>query len=498
MVDISVIINEEKTSAELHLRKVAGLSLSDPLNQDNPVELEAQISRILESEGIVHGIRHGSIKQVISEIITGSTQSMAIVAKATSPKKEIPSHFLFAPKFRVLSPIFQAKEKGSVQVNVPEELPTLPSQGPISPKDSAMDFREVRSYLVVNQDELLAIQKPMTPGEFGTDILGQMIPYKTAEIFQPEPKSGVYEKEGRLYAQLSGKFTYDDTSFWIDTKIVVSGDLDFHYGNIRFPGDLEIKGNVKDQFKIWIGGDLIAHHTLDVFQIMVGGSVQVAEGIVGRQKGLLRSKKNITARYIENCFVECLGPVKVARSIFTSHVMCRGEILIPKGKIIGGTTKALNLVEVMELGNRAEIHTEVILGLDFVVERQVSECSERQQKIVRERKALVTSFQAKTLSKEMFDGKIARLTQEEDRINEMLMEKLPLLDINDTAILKVYGKVYPGVFIRICSLKLAVDQALSGVEFFIDKSVGLIRHRKIGEGQGEGKSKPPSKTPNKP
>jgi len=214
---------------------------------------------------------------------------------------------------------------------------------------------------------------------------------------------------------------------------------------------------------------------------MVGGSVQVAEGIVGRRKGLLRSKGSVMSRYVENCFIECLGPIKIARSVFTSSLMCRGEVLIPKGRIIGGCTKALNLIDVTELGNKAGIQTEVILGLDFVVERQVNECTERQQKIVFERKALISGLNALSISKTVFEEKVNRLAKEEEMLRENLVGKLPLLDVNDNAILRVRGKVYPGVFIRIGSLKLAIDQVLSGVEFFIDKSAGLIRSRKFEE-----------------
>lgn len=342
-----------------------------------------------------------------------------------------------------------------------------------------VDYREIQSYLVVSRGEILAIWKQPTPGEPGYDVRGRQVTLPNQTITTLEPGEGTRVEGGRVYAEVTGKLSWNAKSFFVETTIRIKGNIDYRVGNIRFPGNLILEGEVRDRFKVWIGGTLDCLHGLDVHQIMTGGAVTVKEGIIGHGRGLLRTKSRVSARHVENCTIEALGDVVLEKACYNSRVYTRGSVILPKGRIVGGQVKTRDTISAGVVGNVAESVTELVLGIDFVVERMVDHYNTRQQAIRSARRELAREARVGRIREQRAEKRFAQLMEEEEYNNEQLIRLLPLLDVNDMAALEVHDTIYPGVRLRICSLQFTPTKPLKAVRFFIDKANGIISYEKL-------------------
>jgi uncharacterized protein (DUF342 family) len=464
--------------------------LPEPIN-------EQEIYTRLTSLGITQGIDISAIRKTLKAGEQGISHKDVCIAQGVPAKTERTGYYIFAPKLRALDNIFRTgtprpeKSKPEVSPTVSDtklpphnepDKPPGPSTDysePVSVQNR-VDYRDIRSYLVVTENEILALWKPASPGVVGYDLSGNEVPYSKEVVHSLEPGDGTRkDDDGRVYSAVTGKLSWDAKRFFVETTIRIHGNIDYRVGNIRFPGNLILEGEIRDRFKVWIGGSLDCTHGLDVHQVMTGGPVRVKEGIIGHGRGLLRTKNTVNARHVENCTIEALGDVSLEKASYNSRVFSRGSVLLPKGRIVGGQIKTRDNIQVGVLGNVAESPTEVVLGIDFVVERMVDHYNNRQHTILQERRELARAGQKGSIPQTTTEERFNRLLEEEEYNNEQLVRLLPLLDVNDKAVLEVVDMIHPGVSIRICSLQYFPSKPLKGVRFFIDKPNGVIKYEKL-------------------
>lgn len=450
-----------------------GAGLAVPL-QEYSGTLEQLCAQVLDQAGIVIGRSLGGISDACQALRTDARKVEFVAARAQAPKPAVSGHYVFAPRIRVFDKLFASSKPDSTEV--PEE--ELAAVEEVFGAQQ-VDHHEVRSYLSVGKDELIAVWREPVLGEAGIDVYGTELPFPLVTYNQPKPGKNVVAKDGKLFATQAGKFNFDSRAFWIESKMVIEGDLGYSYGNIRFQGDLEIRGQVKDRFKVWISGSLVAQQALDVHQILVGGDVKVAQGILGKSKGTLRAKGSVKAKYIENCTVDCLDKLVVSRAIFMSKVQCLREIESPTAKIIGGVTVARDSISVYDVGNDMNVHTYIHLGVDFTAERRLAAKKELLAKLEREKNALQATISSESIPSEVRVRRMRNIFREEEAAREELASIMPLLDVNEQAVLNVYGTIYPGAEIRICSLGLNIDRKMNRVRFYIDKLSGRIAYSPI-------------------
>ncbi len=70
-------------------------------------------------------------------------------------------------------------------------------------------------------------------------------------------------------------------------------------GNINFPGDVEIKGNVISNLTVTATGNIEILGAVEAASIIAGKNIVLKTGIQGMDKGVLQAGGNITARFIE-------------------------------------------------------------------------------------------------------------------------------------------------------------------------------------------------------
>jgi uncharacterized protein (DUF342 family) len=403
----------------------------------------------LDQKGIVFGINKTQIQESLEQSLENHQILEEIpLAIGKTSVSEFPETWIFPPRIRRLNSIFHG-DQGKVETgNLDQDRSSSTNAGQI-------DYRETHAWLIINKGQVIAKKRAAKTGEPGMTVKGEEIPFEKSEIKPLEPGKNVEVQEDIVIAEADGKFTWNDSSFWIDTQIEIAGDIDYKTGNIRFPGDLILKGAIKDRFKIWVGGDIVSSTTIDAYEILAKGSLRTPEGIIGRQKALIRVKGEIESKFIENCNIDCLSDLHIKNAILKSEIYTTGAVYLgDKGKVIGGELMAGSKLDTATLGNMAEMATPVQLGINYVIQRKVRYARSKIEEFTSRLARDVSRNQ--TLNSPKLEKRIQYLQSEIEKLNEEVDSLLEKIFFAEKPVLIVRGSVFPNVHIRLRDAELTI------------------------------------------
>ena len=213
--------------------------------------------------------------------------------------------------------------------------------------------------------EICRLIRP-TEGEPGRTVLDQEIPAKSGKsVSLPKGRNTEISEDGdALVALADGHVEFSGCSFQVKPVLEVSGNVDFSTGNIKFLGDVTIKGDVLAGFSvramgsIWVGGAIEAGSTVEA-----GGDLTVVKGILGDGSTTVRAQRCIFSKYIENATVYVRENLQTD-AIINGGIYCDGEVLVRSGRgvIMGGRVWAAKKVSATVVGSKSERRTSIVLG----------------------------------------------------------------------------------------------------------------------------------------
>lgn len=213
--------------------------------------------------------------------------------------------------------------------------------------------------------EICRLIRP-TEGEPGRTVLDQEVPAKSGKAV-PLPKgrnTEASEDGDALLATIPGHVEFTGRSFQVKPVLDIDGDVDFSTGNIKFVGDVNIKGDVISGFavnamgNVYVGGVVEAGGTVEA-----GGDLTVVKGILGDGSTVIRAARCIFAKYIENATIYVRENLQTD-CIVNGRIYCDGEIQVRSGRgsIMGGRVWAGRRVSASAIGAKSEVKTSVALG----------------------------------------------------------------------------------------------------------------------------------------
>ncbi len=213
--------------------------------------------------------------------------------------------------------------------------------------------------------EICRLIRP-TEGEPGRTVLDQEIPAKSGKAV-PLPKgrnTEISEDGDALVALTAGHVEFTGRSFQVKPVLDIPGNVDFSTGNIKFLGDVNIKGDVLTGFtvramgSIWVGGVIEAGSTVEA-----GGDLTVVKGILGDGTTTVRAQRCIFSKYIENATIYVRENLQTD-AIINGSIYCDGEVLVRSGRgsIMGGRVWAAEMVSAAAVGSKSECRTSIMLG----------------------------------------------------------------------------------------------------------------------------------------
>lgn len=259
--------------------------------------------------------------------------------------------------------------------------PTPPTDGklellfdPTAEKETAgkldesgrMDFRERREFVAVNKGDTVGTWTPPAEGKPGVDVFGEAIPPPKPKEHQVKAgKNVTLSDDGIKYiAEINGHILISGNVLSIVEIHTVRGDVDFTTGNIRFPGSVEVGGNVKEGFTVEAKGNLLINGLVDNAEVRAGGSIVVKKGIINNSRVI--ADGDLEVEFIQESTVKCEGKLTVQKAIVNSEVDVTGDIEIlsrskPHG-IVGGSVTSTENISAYCIGSEIGTKTQVNAG----------------------------------------------------------------------------------------------------------------------------------------
>ena len=213
--------------------------------------------------------------------------------------------------------------------------------------------------------EICRLIKP-TEGEPGRTVTDQEIPAKSGKPV-PLPKgrnTEISEDELSLIAVMPGHVEFTGRSFQVKPVLDIDGNVDFSTGNIKFLGDINIKGDVLSGFTVRAMGDIHVGGVVEAGStVEAGGDLVVVKGILGDGTTVIRAHRCVFSKYIENSTIYVRENLQTD-CIINGRVYCDGEVHVRSGRgsIMGGRIWAAKLVNAASVGSPAECRTTIALG----------------------------------------------------------------------------------------------------------------------------------------
>jgi uncharacterized protein (DUF342 family) len=288
-------------------------------------------------------------------------------------------------------------------------------------KPQIIDSNNVNHYELnlinhVKVGDWLGERKDPTPGFPGKNVKGKEIPaihgrnipllydrLSVKEIYENGVTTLISKKNGAVY--------YKGDSIGVYDYLEIKGDVDFSTGNIDFDGYMSIKGTVEDNFSVVASNDLeiLGDYGVGAADKISSreGNIYIKGGIAGKNKAVVRCKKNLYVKFLSDITVECEGSVYVGFYCMNSNVRAKQLIVeSPKGRIIGGKIDADILISAAEIGNKSESRTHVrVRGFDrntlkLELDRSLNELEENKKEITRIKQHLQVYSSTYELTKE--------------------------------------------------------------------------------------------------
>jgi uncharacterized protein (DUF342 family) len=429
---------------------LAHATLHAPTGNGEPLSLDV-MREAIEGKGINTGIDWEAIK---GSVLTCNEDrivvSEVVVAHGRKPHDEIPPYL-------VVSEAFAQKPRKQ------------------QPEASRIDFRELSLFTLVRTGDILATLVPKEEGVMGTTVRGAAVAFHKAPVPYPKPGRNTKWESGTVIAQCDGKFISTPDSFWVDEVLEVQGDLDLRTGNIDFPGDVVIKGELRDGFVVKAGKSILCVGAIGAARVECKGDLVTRSGVLGKEKAVLSVGGAVEAKFIEGCSLTATGPVCVRTSVLNSMINTKDRLdMGERGIIIGGVVRAANGVSAAQIGSERGPRTEIHCGIDFNVEKKLIWIRDKNIALAFKLREIETRMKISPATKDVLEPLRVKIRATLRQLNENARKLVTTLDRNESATVSVRGNVFPGTYIEICHISHFITKTKRLVSFQLDKANGTI------------------------
>jgi len=321
-------------------------------------------------------------------------------------------------------------------------------------------------------------------GENGHDVFGNvMLPASKHPDPPPTPDASLEttSNDGKttLTTLIAGEIIKKGEALSVSGTKEFRGNIDEGSGDLYFPGDLHVTGEVKSGRKV-----IAAQHLKiigDAGASLISGDegVEMTGGIKGAGRGTLWSKQKIHIQYAENARLLAGADILVDNYCFQCTVKTTGKLVMQGNPavLIGGSIQASRGVEVFELGSPKTLLTSISFGQNYLIADQIN-VSERQREV--NKQEII-----------QLDLAMQKVKPSDPKIQELRKRKLELLKQNEKLTLRVFtlkekfeahvpsrirveNSVWPGVVLESHGRYYEVKEHMNHVLFTFDLITGQI------------------------
>ncbi|MHB8123046.1 MAG: DUF342 domain-containing protein [Desulfuromonadaceae bacterium] len=324
-----------------------------------------------------------------------------------------------------------------------------------------VDFRRVQSFLNVEAGALVATIQPPGLGTPGKTVTGKIVPSLPGAPVKLEIGQNVRLSDDGLtvLSLATGRVCLRENMISVEDIYEIDGNVDFKIGNVAFKGYVEVKGDVLDGFFVKATKGIKVRGNIGVCAIESDGDITFC-GMNGQGTGKVLCGGSITANFISDAVIECVGNITAEVEIRSSQIKCLGVISVNKGGLTGGEYFALAGIECANLGSRTALRTRVVAGVHYGDLEELN-C------LFNELKALVAEFTAApkgTVDMKAFAQKRALVTERTQEVRSRTYEQCnPKINVKKA--------LYEGVSITLGMISDNILEERKGPVSIIENSI---------------------------
>jgi len=322
-------------------------TMSYNIGSGDPVTLD-EVENALRDEGIIHGLKYDEIKNAVE---TNPSTVSLMCAEWTPPKRGQDSDIDFL--------ISEDRER-------------------MIDRTSSIDYHEIEYFKEVEEGQSIARKILATEGNPGISVRGESVkpePGVDHDLTRHIGGEGVrisHIDENLLVAARTGIYVRIGKKVDVQDKLVISGNLNFKYGNVKTSVDVVIYGDVVSGFKLESAKKITILGVVENSEVHAGGDLRIEKGLV-KGKAPVSAGGKLTARYITERLNIRASEVEVANNITNSRIIA--DRFVKAGRLTGGRVIAGSYIEINDLGNISSTATSVELGVNADLLEKMKELS---------------------------------------------------------------------------------------------------------------------------
>lgn len=326
---------------------------------------------------------------------------------------------------------------------------------PVEDERGFVDYKDLGLVKNVEVGDVIADIIAPTDGENGIDVRGnplRCIPGKKAK-YGIGPNTKLTEDGSQIIATAPGNVNFRNGAFAVDSVVNIKGDVDASVGNIDFVGDIIVKGEVKEGFKLISKSNIIVNGNVNGAYLKADGDILIKKGCINSE---IKAGGNISVNFCEYSKISADGDL-ISANFVICDVYCGGNLQTKgtHGGLLGGKYVCLNSVEAYDIGTKNYIKTDLTIGDNAL--------------LTNEKNALLNKISE--LERKINDINLAiNYLKDKQKINKHLSEDKEKMLGNS-----VRQKVLYGVEISNAQKRIAeIDEALKRRQFLSINSKGTI------------------------
>jgi uncharacterized protein (DUF342 family) len=452
-IDGDIVISVNPSCSEAYMTIYA------PFNGGKAVTFE-QAKQALEKNGVVFGIIESAIKETI---LSNNYEKNVLVAKWQPPVdgQDGAIKYLY-DRSRELKP--SEKEHGFV------------------------DYKDLGLINNITKGSVIAEISLPTEGTPGIDLKGISVPQRPGKkaVFSVGPNTKLNDDETKIIAVIDGNLVYKGGAFTIEDVVTIRGDVDSSTGNIDFLGNVIIKGEVCEGFKVTSKQNITVMGNVNGATIEAIGNVEIKKGCIN---STVISQGDVTIGFCEHSKITCKGSL-TAQTFVICDVYCGGNLSAKNahGSIMGGKYTSLKGFEAQNIGSKTYTPTEIIVGDNAVLTKEKEQLDKQIQSIdqqilrctqivdfLNEKKKILHNL---SKDKEELLGSTVRtkvmLGMDKKKLQKRVAEIEAALQVKQHLSVQCKGTVYPGVKVVINDCIYRFENEYKYVKIYLDEDGQIV------------------------
>ena len=232
---------------------------------------------------------------------------------------------------------------------------------PLPIEHGTVDFHELAIQRFVPAGAPLVTRHLPIAGSPGLDVLGTVTEppsVKNVDLARVAGANTVVEGDTVIAGIVGRPVINSRGAIEVLPVFEVAGNVDYAVGNIDFPGDVIVHGDMKSGFSIVAGGSVSVRGLVEGASITAAHDLSVM-GAVGTHGTVFEVGGDLKARYLHTTQARVAGTLTVISEIVNCTISAEQVSTSSQGRIIGGLIVAHTDVDAGTLGSREGNVTEV-------------------------------------------------------------------------------------------------------------------------------------------